>query len=366
MTLNEIKDLFIELTTVTMPHGTERELFKPFADRFNLESDSFGNYFIKIGDSRSIFTCHIDTVGSKSNSVVQYIMTRVNDGRIGIQTDGATILGADDKAGVCVLLNMVQNNIPGLYYFFLGEECGAHGSRAALTIMGDELKNYDRVVSFDRRGYKSIITEQAGGTCCSNEFALALAKELNSKCDEFVYAPDPTGLFTDSAVFMKDVPECTNISVGYFNEHTTKELQDLNFLYDLAEATLTVEWEKLPVVRDHLKVIAKPEPRRRSVIPKIFRCYIDLIFILEDFYPLLEDREIRQSEADVKNKTINLYKKGTNNVVCSVSFRKGGVEVSKNGKTKKYKTIEMFGNDLYTGALDGFLDHRVIDKQHKN
>jgi hypothetical protein len=62
-------------------------------------------------------------------------------------------------------------------------------------------------------------------------------------------AMDPTGILTDSACFMDDMPEITNVSVGYFNEHTTREIQNITFLEKLGKAVLNVNWEGLPVTR---------------------------------------------------------------------------------------------------------------------
>jgi hypothetical protein len=60
---------------------------------------------------------------------------------------------------------------------------------------------------------------------------------------------DPTGVFTDSANFIDLIPECTNVSVGYFNEHTHNEIQNITYLEQLAEACVAVEWENLDVSR---------------------------------------------------------------------------------------------------------------------
>jgi hypothetical protein len=87
-------------------------------------------------------------------------------------------LGADDKAGVTVLLWMIQNNIPGLYYFFIGEEVGCIGSGLAAKY-GNFKGNYDRIISFDRRDVGSIITFQSYSRCCSDAFANDLCSELN-------------------------------------------------------------------------------------------------------------------------------------------------------------------------------------------
>ena len=102
---------FLQLTSKTYPHGTERELFR-FLPK-SLQEDEFGNLFIKIGESDAMFTSHLDTA-TKADTKVNHIF----DGNI-IKTDGTTILGADDKAGVTIMLNMIEKKIPGLYYFFL-------------------------------------------------------------------------------------------------------------------------------------------------------------------------------------------------------------------------------------------------------
>jgi len=177
-------------------------------------------------------------------------------------TDGTSILGADDKAGVTIMLNMIEHNVPGIYYFFLGEEVGCLGSKdLAKRVKESNLENIKRVISFDRRGTDSIITFQMSKRCCSDKFALALAKELNDKGATdytndivFNYKDDNTGLYTDSAQFIDLYPECTNISVGYKNEHTCKETQDLNFLEKLANVAVLIDWENLPTERDHTKV----------------------------------------------------------------------------------------------------------------
>ena len=147
------------------------------------------------------------------------------------------------------MLYMMANNIPGLYYFFLGEERGGIGSMKVANEFIDNplLKGKKRMISFDRKNYYSIITSQLGEVCCSNEFAEELCEELNKNGLHMV--PDDTGIFTDSANFMDYIPECTNISIGYFNEHTHKEIQNISYLEVLANCLINVNWEKLSTVR---------------------------------------------------------------------------------------------------------------------
>jgi hypothetical protein len=57
-------------------------------------------------------------------------------------------------------------------------------------------------------------------------------------------------VFTPTLLSLLIIPECTNISVGYYSEHTVNEQQDINHLIDLCVACVSVDWESLPVVRD--------------------------------------------------------------------------------------------------------------------
>ena len=241
-----IKEKFLELTSRTYPHGTEEDIF-PLLDS-RLEKDEFGNLFIKIGESDVMFTSHLDTATSALTQVVHTF-----DGKL-IKTDGKSILGADDKAGVVIMLNMIENNIPGLYYFFLGEEVGCIGSRKVATKQKTEkIEGINKVISFDRRGTDSVITFQSSQRCCSETFGEALSKQLNLADETFSYKNDPTGILTDSIQFVSIYSECTNISVGYKSEHTFSEQQDIDHLTKLAQACLKVDWNSLPVERDFTK-----------------------------------------------------------------------------------------------------------------
>jgi hypothetical protein len=238
-----IKEKFLELTKRTYPHGTEEEVFPLLGS--DLQKDEFGNLFIKIGESDVMFTSHLDTATSALTTVVHTFEDNL------IKTDGKSILGADDKAGVTIMLHMIENKIPGLYYFFLGEEVGCVGSKkVAEKQKVEKLPGINKVISFDRRGYDSVITFQSSQRCCSEKFAEALGKELNDIDSTFKYKNDPTGLLTDSIQFIKIYPECTNISVGYKYEHTFSEQQDIEHLEKLAEACLKINWQSLPVERD--------------------------------------------------------------------------------------------------------------------
>jgi hypothetical protein len=244
-----IKETFLRLTSKTYPHGTESELFSFLYSKIDgLESDEFGNLFVKIGESDVMFTSHLDTATSANTKV-----NHVFDGSI-IKTDGKSILGADDKAGVTIMMYMIKNKVPGLYYFFLGEEVGCVGSKKVAAMQKEKkIEGINKVISFDRRGTKSVITCQSGERCASDTFGKALSEQLNKADETFSYDIDPTGVLTDSIQFIKIYSECTNISVGYQSEHTFGETQDIEHLQKLAIACTKVDWKGLPVERDPSK-----------------------------------------------------------------------------------------------------------------
>ena len=239
------RSTFLSLVTKTYPHGHEDEVLQ-FLPK--LDKDIVGNYYKIIGDNpTTMFTCHLDTADRKQ-AVTRLYSIQIDD-QEHIVTDGTTVLGSDDKSGTTVMLYMMAKNVPGLYYFFIGEERGGIGSRALADKYDevDYLKNIKRCVSFDRRKTISVITAQAGGRCCSDEFGNALCEQYNS--NGLNLKIDPTGVFTDSASFIDDISECTNVSVGYLNEHTGKEIQNMDYLIDLCKASVNVNWDSLPTVR---------------------------------------------------------------------------------------------------------------------
>lgn len=241
----DVRATFLSLVTKTYPMGHETEVLEFLP---SLEIDKFGNYYKVIpGDDTTMFTSHLDTADRVQKPT--QLFSKIEDGDEFIFTNGSTILGADDKAGVTVMLYMMEHKVPGIYYFFIGEERGGIGSRDLASEYNsfDFLKNVKKCVSFDRRKTGSVITSQYGRVCCSDQFGNALAKEYNK--NGLNLSIDPTGVFTDSASLMDDIAECTNISVGYNHEHTGREIQNITYLEKLCKASVKVKWTELPIAR---------------------------------------------------------------------------------------------------------------------
>lgn len=205
---------------------------------------------VMVGEKPTVmFTAHVDTVHRVSQ--MQEVFTD-EVGRCFAEFDGKpSVLGADDAAGIYLLLRLIKNNTKGLYVFFQSEECGGIGSYEYSNSMLPA--GIQQCVSFDRRGYSDVITHQGCSRCCSDAYAESLCIQLNTAFNVehlLGYIPSDDGVFTDSANFVDLVPECTNISVGYFREHTPGEYLDMTFLTVLAECLCKVDWEALPIERD--------------------------------------------------------------------------------------------------------------------
>jgi len=245
----DIREKFLQLTSKTYPIGKEKDVYSFLSEEF--KKDPYDNLYHIIGSPDILFCAHLDTVGGPDSINIIHEF----DGDI-IKTNGKTILGADDKAGVVIMLEMIEKKVPGFYLFTVGEEKGCQGSSKLSKKMenkpDDKFKNIKKIVAFDRSGYKSVITHQMQQRCCSDDFANDLAAKLNKF--GFSYQLDPEGYYCDSAEFADIIPECTNISVGYFDQHNNNERQDINFLIRLADACCKIDWFSLPIKRDPKKV----------------------------------------------------------------------------------------------------------------
>ena len=259
---------FLSLTSRTYPYGSEKYLFNKIVSEYGFSHDEHGNIYkvIKTSDDNlptTMFTAHVDTVVVSrhfswfckkfklpvgKNKPVNHIFSKNDDF---VKTDERTTLGADDKAGVAIILEMVHKEKVGVYYLFKGEEVGRIGSRLIRHYYFEQpfLRNVTKCISLDRRGYTSVITHQRFNRTCSDEFATELCKKLNPY--GFWFSPDPTGMGTDSVSFIDRISECTNVSVGYFKEHTNRECQDLEFLETLTKAFLGINFEAIVTKRDY-------------------------------------------------------------------------------------------------------------------
>lgn len=240
--ISELKSLQ-SMLTFRRPAGspTERNFISTWIKPLGMEQDGAGNLIKKIGDSPVLWSCHTDTVHRKGGmQIVSY-----HQGYLWTADKNSNCLGADDTAGCWLLREMILAKKPGLYVFHRGEEVGGKGSSFICDDTPELLDGIQMAVAFDRRGTSSVITHQWGGRCCSNTFADTFCIELGMG-----HKLDSGGSFTDTANYTDLVPECTNVSVGYYSEHSDKESLDTNYLFQLRDNILKMDVESLVVERD--------------------------------------------------------------------------------------------------------------------
>ena len=236
------KHLLVNLLQYMRPAYSTTELL--FNERY-LEPvfgkpDEHGNYTLVLGDRPNIcFTAHTDTVhkqeGIQTLKIEDDIVTSIT----------GSCLGADCTTGLWLMLGMIDAGVEGVYVAHAAEEIGGIGSAALVKDRPAWLIEVDAVISFDRFGTTSIITHQGGQRTASDEFALSLASilDINLSTDQY-------GTYTDSLEYAGVIPECTNISVGYFDQHTTRESQDLHFAEVLLERLIEADWSALAIFRN--------------------------------------------------------------------------------------------------------------------
>jgi len=244
---------FLNMLTYMRPHGSQAEIdfVKRFLLPLGVQPDGFGNLWLEIlnhdgKESGLLWSSHVDTVhrtdGRQSITYGDGIVS-LSDPKLG------NCLGADCTSGVFVMCEMIEARIPGRYVFHRGEECGGLGSEYVAKHEPGRLDGIAWAIALDRKGYADVITHQ-GARTCSDDFAAELSDRLNQGRWILEYKPCDGGVFTDTANYRHLVPECTNLSVGYFGQHGPRETQNLPFLFALSDTLQSINLDDLPVARD--------------------------------------------------------------------------------------------------------------------
>jgi len=253
-------DRLLSILTYRRQHDSEgeRDFINTYLKDFKTLTNEDGEVLAYLYENHNrkaktniLWSAHIDTMHNKTPELItqEVFIDAFGTAFVDHTSD---CLGADDGAGVFLLLEMIDANVEGTYIFHRGEERGGWGSSQIAELHADYIKQFTHAVAFDRRGTTSIITHQRGDRCASDELGRALIKLFGNG-----YELDTTGIYTDTAEYSHLVPECLNISIGYQSEHTSNETLDTNHVLKMREIILAYDWN-----RQALPVVRKPEPRR--------------------------------------------------------------------------------------------------------
>lgn len=214
--------------------------------------DEFGNLFMKKGDAES-YPCvvaHMDTVhrdqipmvgegqkltileGNGTYGDILYAQKKTLDG-----LNVSTGCGGDDKAGIFIVLELIEKFDTIMGAFFVEEEIGCLGSKRAIA---DEwLEEASYFIQFDAPTDDWISKVCSGILLFDNEFESLLEPVWK----EFKMSkPSISDPFTDIKELRKhyDV-NCINYFAGYMNMHSIFEFVVLDYVQkaiDLGEATI--------------------------------------------------------------------------------------------------------------------------------
>jgi hypothetical protein len=154
---------------------------------------------------------HTDIVGNVPPTAKQIIKF----GSILAVKKGARVLGADDRAGVFIALNLLHRQDFN-FAFFAQEEVGGKGSTQ--FALKEDLDQYSAFIGLDRasrHGKQNIATYGYDNDDLISLFGFP--ESYGSMCDASVLSG-----YCDIA--------CVNLSVGYEHEHTNKEILDLELM----------------------------------------------------------------------------------------------------------------------------------------
>lgn len=184
--------------------------------------DTVGNIYIQKGNLNLDFyypcvVAHMDTV----HHITDFNVHIENNCLYALSPDGRKVgIGGDDKAGVFVCLELLDKLEYLKVAFFVGEEYGCYGSRLADS---EFFKNVGYVIEFDAPEHNWISHKSNKIELFDkNGYFFNIIKPILEKTmGELVLSSHP---YTDVCALKTQFDiSCINLSVGYFNMHSTIE-----------------------------------------------------------------------------------------------------------------------------------------------
>ncbi|TAA72745.1 M20/M25/M40 family metallo-hydrolase [Planococcus salinarum] len=206
----------------------------------SLEMDHKGNILaVKVyGRGKGpviLLNAHLDTVYSFDEG-----REIIKDGNIWTSSSG--ILGADDRAGVAILLETLKRldatNFNGTvkYIFTVEEEIGLLGAKA---VDANFLHDVDAAFVIDRKGKGDIVTSCGGyEQFCDESFGKFIEETASNyglagwKCT--------AGGNSDTRIWASHSIQSVNLSAGYYHEHSADEYLDVEGCLGTVELLLAL------------------------------------------------------------------------------------------------------------------------------
>lgn len=214
---------------------TDKDTIKNFQETLennDIPYELIGNNIVHFEPTKEgypMFVAHTDTVCKSTDEDVELIMFEAETespcmdsvSTAVLQRKDEAILGADDRAGVFIILNEWINKGNKINFILTSdEEIGAIGASELeeSTVFTEKCTSHrvSAFIEFDRKGYSDIIEY------CSSDLTNEIMRILPTY-------KSAMGVFTDLDK-IGSVVSGVNLSVGYFNAHSKSEFLDLGHL----------------------------------------------------------------------------------------------------------------------------------------
>lgn len=210
------KDFKLFESLVKLPQKSLKKVLSSSLRRNYKKVVETPEYIYAVGDIPIALVAHMDTVFKSPPRNIYF------------DTDKGVIwspegLGADDRAGVFAILNILKKGYRPSVIFTTDEEIGAVGATKMVMDMGEPLSELKYIIQLDRRGEKDCVFYD-----CDN-------KEFVTYIEDFGFK-EAMGSFSDISMICPEWQICgVNLSVGYINEHTESEFLMTPILYSTIE-----------------------------------------------------------------------------------------------------------------------------------
>lgn len=240
MTIDDFKKMLAVQTTSRREASLVVWLVRWLADNVPTAAvavDKHGNLYVTKGTAAwyPCLVAHTDSVQPFRDVLVESIGERI----VGYNraTGRRCGLGADDKAGIFVCLNLLEHFAAIKVALFTGEEIGCLGAKQADASF---FENVGYIIEYDCPS-RNMLSYSCGGTRLfeSNGAFIKAAHPVLKKHGTTLWQDHP---YTDVKALRKLFPiSCLNLSCGYYNWHKCNEfvsLSDVNKALDLGTALL--------------------------------------------------------------------------------------------------------------------------------
>lgn len=210
-------------------------------------STTEGDFIYAPGDIPVLLVAHVDTVHDKLPKVYQ-------DKDRGVLWS-YTGLGADDRAGVAAILDIVSSGLRPHVLFCNYEESGGRGAKLASLELNPEVSF---VIEFDRQGSEDSVFYR-----CDNMDFENYINELGFKT--------AFGSFSDISILCPEWGVAgVNLSIGYYHAHTESEILVLKQWEEtVTKAKVLLSREEFPVFEYDTFVYEEHHSYDYSFIPDI-------------------------------------------------------------------------------------------------